>query len=448
MLELQKEIQQVHSKIQQLIEDKADKDTIEKLKDDLKKLQKEKAINKVKREVGRLNKLNKEDYDKKEELNKIYQKIYELHLKNDDVELPSKLFFHYSIVNAYGEFIELYDKEVLKGESSKKFLLLKKQWLESKVDKGEKYFILYDKLYSKLDKEKYITIEKKIEKMLKENILKENCDWDDLNNKIQQYTISKIKSKKIKEIYKEILKTVSDINNTIVKKFLEYKYNIQIPILIDEKTKENIFNIQLLIELEELLLLYEKEKKNYHDTLQFREKTLKHLDTDYYDFLVRQYSLNLSKQDGKYSGKEWNELSEQEKNERIISFCDFNKKSIKFKEFLQKEILKIKFKWDSVNGYIKGANLSNYNIDYDSDIYEKKLKKKWVSNKSILNKNTELIINEEILKNILLHKKEEEIIECVKTKLRIIKISKNDKEKIKEVYKKMLNIVKDELVEI
>jgi hypothetical protein len=192
----------------------------------------------------------------------------------------------------------------------------------------------------------------------------------------------------------------------------------------------------------------------------------------------------VAKQIGNSIGKRWNQLSEEERLDRYKSFSVYFVEKYLIKsnlitneqkdpilntltELLNNPESNLNIKWNSKHGIID--KISNLKWDASSGFFleaieelEKKSIKKSVSAKTILTKENEKVINEEILRFILqnLSKKtdggtdlgtdvgtdttgelKEVFIEQLKIKLKLKRITLNDKKLVFEKFDEIYDIV-------
>jgi hypothetical protein len=298
-------------------------------------------------------------------------------------------------------------------------------------------------------------------------------------------------------------------------KYLSNRYNLQIVVNIiesKETTKQltNMEKLQKSISVERFTNYLEKYSET-NDLIDIKQKfctnTLKNLKLDFYSYLTdRQNFLNRQdipsikrlkiSQEGKYY-KKWSQLTDDERFERFKSFSVYyvDKKlidaklldkglrdvkinelekllveSFRMKQLLYKnitwniklgfiEVIKIlKYNNDNTFSLLKNVNTNSTNANTNStdttstNIYGQPISnKKKISSRTIITKESEKIINEEMLYFILKRiqngtvestkEDKEKFAERIKTKLKIKKITVNDKIKIFEKYDEIFDVV-------
>lgn len=295
----------------------------------------------------------------------------------------------------------------------------------------------------------------------------------------------------------------------------KYNYTIVIN-NIDSKSDglHNKFQRVLLIEeYNKMLIDYKNHLEQIQNKQKFYTNTLKNLNNDLYlflkdktDFVNKNSYLipetkqsNVIVQEGKYF-KKWSELSKEEQLERFMSFSQYfvakvNKRNntnealveklykLLGESFTTKKLTYKHFHWDSKSGFIDRVKILQYDNNYNftlnnvnkdnnndnnvnNDINnEKKIndtnvsketkersKQKTGSNRTIINKDTIKVINEELLYYIVkngnvneneekLKRDKEHFLELIKNKLKIKKMTINDKTKILSIYDEIQKVV-------
>jgi hypothetical protein len=298
-------------------------------------------------------------------------------------------------------------------------------------------------------------------------------------------------------------------------KYLSNRYDLQIVVnLIDSKESgkvlTNVEKLQRSMSCERFTNFLEKYNtiKESIDTKQkFCNNTLRNLKLDFYcyltdkqNFLSKQEIPSIKKlkisQEGKYY-KKWSLLNDDEKFERFKSFSiyyiDKNLIDVKLldkdlretkideleklliESFQSKKLFYKNITWNVKRGIIETIKILRYNDDNtfslsrpepvkinettstsnttdktNSTIDMNSIKKK-VSSRTIITKESEKIINEDLLYFILKRvqngtlesakEDKEKFAERIKTRLKVKKITVNDKMKIFEKYDEIFNVV-------
>ena len=446
--------------------------------------------------------------EQRELLRKTYlesQEIEKKYLEIDSKIVPGNLFLHEDVIKKYGlcPFINVKENEIGK-EIEKKRL----EWLESTDDKGELYYNLYKDFYentiiNSLLKEKQ-KIEDSIEEFIKKSLSpSQNEIYDDSISLLQDYIKCNIKSKRIKERYKNFVNNMSILyseTSFTLHNYLSLKYNIPIIVNIINKNEnklnkqEKMVKIISIEEFENLVEEFSKIDKSLEQKSKFNMNIIKNINSNLYYYLtnnqefLKTVSINKKQNDiftqkGKYF-KRWILLSNDEKLERFYSFSEFFVKkydcdnnlieklyNLLKNDFLEKRIVYRDYIWNVQSGIIENVKILRYDKEKEDFIlkYTTSKKKesskessKKVSTKTIITKNIEKIINEELLYFIVKKlknnketetetetetkikiKNKEEFFDHIKEKLSVKKINKNDKEIINKTYDNIYLIIKN-----
>jgi len=438
--------------------------------------------------------------EQRELLRKTYlesQEIEKKYLEIDSKIVPGNLFLHEDVIKKYGlcPFINVKENEIGK-EIEKKRL----EWLESTDDKGELYYNLYKDFYentiiNSLLKEKQ-KIEDSIEEFIKKSLSpSQNEIYNDSVSLLQDYIKCNIKSKRIKERYKNFVNNMSILyseTSFTLHNYLSLKYNIPIIVNIINKNEnklnkqEKMVKIISIEEFENLVEEFSKIDKSLEQKSKFNMNIIKNINSNLYYYLtnnqefLKTVSINKKQNDiftqkGKYF-KRWILLSNDEKLERFYSFSEFFVKkcgcdnnlieklyNLLKNDFLEKRIVYRDYIWNVKSGIIENVKILRYDKEKEDFIlkYTTSKKKesskessKKVSTKTIITKNIEKIINEELLYFIVKKlknnketetevKNKEEFFDHIKEKLSFKKINKTDKEIINKTYDNIYLIIKN-----
>jgi hypothetical protein len=455
--------------------------------------------------------------EKREILRNTYleaQEIQKKYLEKDSKILPGNLFLHEDIIKKYGlcPFIKL--KDEIAGINEKKRL----EWLESTDDKGECYYNLYKDFYENTIINSLLEEKQKIEDSIEDFIKKsfsssQNEIYNDSISLLEEYIKCDIKSKRIKERYKNFINNMSILymeTSFPLHNYLSFKHNIHIVIndinkgvkILDKQ--EKMFKILSIEEFEKSLDEFDKINKSLEQKIKFNTNTVKNISNNLYYYLTdnqeflktfsiidKKPNVNVIAQEGKYF-KRWILLSNSEKLERFYSFSDFFIKknaesetennlveklyNLLKNDFDEKRIVYRDYKWNVGLGIIENIKILRYNKDTKDFILEyttpkkKEVVVKKVSTKTIITKNVEKIINEELLYFIVKKlkidklnedvvnstliicngisgeiyvKNKEEFFDNIKEKLSVKKINKRDKEIINKTYDNIYEIIKN-----
>jgi hypothetical protein len=449
--------------------------------------------------------LMQEQKDNREKAKEIFEKKSQLKQEYLDLEkefkceeYPAFLFFDRNIIDKYKlcPFIELNENT----------LSNRKKWLSETFDKGELYFNLYNKLINKETLNILLSSKEDIEKYFEEihGTLDAVCvndtnkkSLDKIHEYLKEYKAASVKTKKLKEKFNIIINNTSTIvknTNLKVNEYLSLYYDIVIPInnIVDRtlKTKENIINEMTSNSFgvnrlyDQHLEDYLKVKNDIDSANKFIFNTINNLNQDLYDYLYNKSIEKKSiKQQGKYF-KKWSELSKEEKIDRFESYAEYFPRKyllepgvITDEDQIVNLINELKILITSEDGFerIKYKNLKwNVNggiieniscLKYDDKTHkffltiEKEIikntntTKKASSIRTILNKDTNKIINEELMKHLIVAKKQKKLkeenikdlkdkfLEKIKEKLKLKRVMLNDRSEINKKFDEIYNII-------
>ncbi len=380
------------------------------------------------------------------------------------------------------------------------------EWLSGQKDNGVLYYNLYDTLINKkelnLVSNERCESEKKISDFIKLILTDGQYElWEKCLDFINEYVQCNIKTKRLKEKFKIFIHNLSILySETNIKfhDFLSNKFNCIIDV--------NIINLEARNVPETIILSdqfdeYVKEFQNQSEIIKTKEKfivnTIKNLKQDLCIFLTDNTQFinvhidnNVQSNKCKYSQvgkyfKRWTILKQDERLERFESFSlfyvqkflidqgiiDISEKdnvSMTLSELLKlaygsKKMVYRDFVWNTTRGIIETVKILNYDkelgfvLKYTKqqpqklDNNEPTNVKKKVSTRSIITKESEKIINEDLLYFIVkriqsgtVSKEDKEAFaERIKMKLKIKKLTVNDKMKIFEKYDEIFEVVKN-----
>ena len=417
------------------------------------------------------------------------------YLEKDPVELPSYLFLHNNVIKEYSlcpylKFDECATTEQVYNQRS--------EWLKTQHDNGKIYFDILDDLLNKkelveLQNEKS-ALENELLEFIKENLNTSDYDlYTQSDIFIKEFSETQIKSKRLKERLRQVIHYLSVLyaeTGFEIHTYLSIKYDEQIDVNAIESTRKNENSdtqqkMQRLILSEKFIELLSHYKLKI-DSVQLKQKyitnTLKNLKLQLYNFLTTETEYTSTKnvqQIGKYF-KRWITLTKDEQFERFESFCHYYVTKNNLEEtmisklyellkesFLTKKMVYRDYTWNTTKGIIENVKILHYDKEQNDFVlkYTKKDKTtlKKASNKTVLSgENIEKTINEELLYFIVkrLNNGESEeqseqskqderddkesknlFIEHLKLKLKIKKLSNNDKDILYKKYDEMLYIV-------
>lgn len=431
-----------------------------------------------------------------------YLNLEENFYKLESKEIPGILFLHQDILNEYGlcpyiigdvDLNEIQNYDI--NKESNNLEKNRKEWLNKTKDNGSIYYKLFENIFQEKEIIELSSFLIKSQDLIEQNIkdLLTESQYRIYKDTIQliiEYNNCTIKTKKIKEKYKLIIHNLSILHsetNLSIHKYLEYKFSINLPVnlIYTKSPTENDFknqsknkNIYFIKNFEEYISEYKTYLDKSHQKRKYITNIIKNLKQDFHDFLMKKSDTKFTHskqenkkidQEGKYF-KNWSNLTIDEKYERLQSFSIFYINKFHYNEHsenlisqlfcLLKDNLdnkKITCKdliWKVNKGTIEKIKILKFNKETNefyiekqqkikkenSELLEEKKLQKSLSKKSILHKNNEKTVNEEMLKFILKynennHEKDiinyiDEFIDKLKNKLKLKKISKDDKSQL------------------
>jgi hypothetical protein len=441
-----------------------------------------------------------------------YKEMEKKYFECDCSKLPSYLFLSKNILKSYGLCPHL-DLD-LENPIDKDILYNKRlDWLTSQTDQGKILFDLHKDLIQENDLNKLqlqkTHIENDISKFIDDNFTKSQYYYfENAINFLQEYLNCHIKTKRIKERFKLMINDLSILFSETsfeIHTYLSIRFDIPIVVnIMENKNTKNPLELSLMTEkFSKYLEDYRNTIENIQNKKKYIINTLKNLKMDLYYYLtdkqafLKKENIIESKrsnviQNGKYF-KKWSSLTQTEKLERLTCFAIYyiDKNLIENKiidqskrqEYInlldnllldgfKTKILTYKnLSWNIKRGIVeniktlKQENLddkivftlqnTNENQDLNSNQTSSNTKvqdKKKISSKSIINKESEKIINEQLLYFIIKRiqsgvenitdEDKENYLNKLKTKLKIKKISTNDKKQIFDKYTEIFNLVK------
>jgi len=399
-------------------------------------------------------------------------------------DLPGFLFFHKDITDTYGMCPYILMTENVKDN--------RLNWLDSQNDNGQLYRYLYDKyilkvehnvlLKQKEDMEAYfITLHKDYLSDSQSDLLLNSEEY------LKEYMNSPVKTKKIKDKFKIIVNNISNIvieTGLNINEYISSFYGVYIPVNI----KRN--NDTLITEQGEFIATIYNDKvveykqliESIETSTRFLNNSTNNLKQELYQYIYNQANVKktIKNQKGKYF-KKWSQLTDEEKLDRYHSFIEFF--IIKYlvepeliigdeidntintvKKLIEDNVEKIKFKdikWNVKRGMIeqifplkfKEDDKTFYLVQEKEKEKDKIKPKKPSSVRTLINKETEKVINEELVMYILHLKKnkklkadnlktiKDEFIERLKVKLHVKRVTVNDKIEVFKKFDEIYNVI-------
>jgi len=421
------------------------------------------------------------------------------YLEKDPKELPSYLFLHNNVIKEYGlcPFLKIEE-----NQTTSDVYTLRSEWLTSQSDAGKVYFDILDDIIHKKQMLSFETSKDTTNNKIL-NFIKENLNESDYNLFLQsdlfikEFSETTIKTKRLKERFRQVIHNLSVLyaeNSFEIHRYLSIKYNIQIDVNLIQATKkvsqtEHFQTIVLCDIFNELLSDFENITVSIETKQKYITNSLKNLKLQLYNFLTSEptstspaTTTSTPQQIGKYF-KRWITLTKDEQLERFESFCHFyitklnlnNKEALISKlyellkeSFLTKRMVYRDYVWNTTKGMIENIKILHYNKETGEFTlkYTKKDKTtlKKSSTKSVLTgERVEKLINEELLHFIVKSEMKSDtksksdtqtdtqndtqtenknaFVERMKTKLKIKKMSNNDKNILYTKYDEMLAIL-------
>lgn len=425
-----------------------------------------------------------DDYAKMQQI----QEEYSLSEEQLCKELPGFLFFHKDIVDTYGNCPYILINEETKEK--------RQNWLDETPDNGQLYYHLYNKFI--LKKEHETLIEKRIEfdnyfQSIHKDYLSESQleILESIQESIQEYVNSPIKTKKLKDKFKIIVNNLSNLvleSELHINEYLSALYKMFIPInnLNNNKTEINVNgNGELISKIYDDKIVQYKELLDKIDvSSRFIKNSITNLNTELYEYIYHQKYVKKKNinQSGKYF-KKWSVLTDEEKTDRYNSYIEFfitkylvepkileNETDIEnmknsIRTLINEDFKRVKFKdikWNVKKGIIEQIHCLKFDEEKMSfyltkevikEPTEKTKTKKVSSVRSILNKDTEKVINEELVVFLITAKKKkklkadniktlkDEFIEKIKDKLKFKRITVNDKIQVFKKFDEIYNVI-------
>jgi hypothetical protein len=433
-----------------------------------------------------------------------YEKEY---TRYDSKDVPGSVFLHDSILTAYGvcPFIRL---EVSNEATDKKNLLeaqkvanQRTQWLAKQLDTGKLYYDLRDKVIRETELKELQQCqedcEQGIENFVKTNLTEsQNVVWLECQEFVKEYINCAIKTKRIKDKYKNLIHKLSVLHAETFLDLHEYlgaKFNMTF--VINKLASDNSSAITAVIRdwFSNQLEAYTNNKTELEQQTKYIRNTKRNLQEELYLYLTKKKTFvgNFTKangknccfQEGKYF-KRWTLLTKEEKNERFASFAEYHVERNMVQQHILEEDKKVEMvtslskllqeahdaktiiyrdlKWNTKNGVIEHLKVIKFDQETSKFYITKKevqknatpvsKTKRKASSRSIFTKENDKIINEELLLFIVIKTRDgtektiekedkEKCIEKIKTKLRLKKVTVKDKVLIGKKYDDIFRVV-------
>ena len=424
------------------------------------------------------------DFEKMVEIERSYIEKEE----NICQDLPGFLFFHKDIVETYGKC-----PYIMMDDNTRDNRL---NWLDDQEDNGQLYRYLYDKYILKVEHNVLLKQKEDMEtyfiKLHKDYLSdSQHILLHDSEEQLKEYINSNVKTKKLKDKFKIIVNNISNIvieTGLNVNEYISSLYGIYIPVNI-KRTNDTLLTDQgefIATIYNDKVTEYKQLIESIETSARFLNNSTNNLKQELYQYIYAQShgKKTIKNQKGKYF-KKWSQLTDEEKIDRYHSFVEFF--IIKYlaepelitgdevdntintvKKLIEDNVQTIKFKdikWNIKRGIVEQINPLKFKEE-DKSFYlvqEKEKEKdttkvkpkKPSSVRTLINKETEKVINEELVMYILHLKKnkklkvdnlktiKDDFIERLKLKLHVKRVTVNDKievfKKFDEIYSVISN---------
>ncbi|NDC95469.1 hypothetical protein EB118_10480 [bacterium] len=440
---------------------------------------------------------------KKEDLGKVYLDYLEdskVYFRYDPIDMPGYMFLHESVLNGYGlcPYIKIDMQEADISDTTRG---QRRQWLESQDDKGELYYNLVDNIVKgqALDQisGELCTMEKEIDALVVKSLNEQQqAEYRTCIGILDDYVATAVKTKKVKEKYKTFVNKLSELCRILpLHVYLGAKYDLQILINDPRESSSDILvDMYVIDSYNTLIESYVKAKEKYEQKKRYTTNTINNLKNELYLYMTNQKNFYLKSkprmtvQSGKYY-KRWILLTEEERHERFRSFSEYYIDKYMVEEcildvglrdqtvdhlynllvegYTSKKMIYRDYTWNSSKGVIEHVKILRYNRETGefwlnfTKAQAKSVNKRKSSSKSIFTKESEKVINEQILYYIIKQANVEgtsvqsdtddhtetkdllkEVLEHIKQKLKVKKLSQEDKMKIVEKFNEINQVVK------
>ena len=474
----------------------------------------------------------KELRDQARENYNAYVEYSEKYTAVDPSDVPAMLFLHDSVLEKY-ELCPHIKLDIDSTEPLEKVTSdareKRKAWLQQQQDAGKLYFDLYERIVLNIQLNQLQTAitqkQHQIEELATDNMSETQKElFHSSKEFIREYTNTYIKTKRLKERYKTFIHNLSVLYSETGMALHEYfGINYKTHLMVNEirngssavnKILGEIFS-NLVTELKELMQTIETEQRYISNTLRNvkHELYLLHTNQKYTNQKYSKTNTQNIVQVGKFF-KRWSTLTREEQNDRFMSFAMYYVEKFVVqgklladtncsKEDMVEQLYKMlsesyeaktliyrDFTWNTNKGMIENMKVIRYNEKtYQFHLSDKagnpvarrkmNEEQKRGSIKTVITKETEKVINEEILSYVIgIVKNEEEqtpekkltdnvnpnpnnktkrskskkkdvpstnkdlCIERIKAKLKVKKLSLNDKAILGSKYDNIYQVVK------
>lgn len=421
-------------------------------------------------EIDKQRQLAEDAYKQQEEIRTKYE-------EHDSVLLPAYIFCANDILDSYSLcphiFLNFND---LNGETVSNLEKKRSEWLNNTSDKGELFKTLYERIHNQhnlksidLDRIKLVH---EIDDFLKHGLTSEQYALlKESEVELLDYKNAPVKSKKKKEKFNHVINNISLLvghTKLSLHTMLSIKYDLHFIINdvqtndLTSKIKQDQFNL-MIDTWKKLNDAYNQEVKYIKNTKEYSKIKLVECHLEYEKTGIY---ISPITQSGRYY-KKWSSLKDTEKLDRVNSYSKyFVRKSFVMKDVVKQDkedelVLKINtilekaiteksitsnsIKWNIKSGIITSIKGLEYNAETEeftltTQPRQRSVRK--VSQRSIFSKSNENVINDVILKCVLMGANNTNTLTALKDALKINKISSNDRELFQKRFDEIKGIVK------
>jgi hypothetical protein len=390
--------------------------------------------------------------------------------ETDPEDVPGRLFLHTLILDAYGMCPFLVCENMNKEQLRTKRM----NWLSKQMDKGETFWSLFRNIYEQesvnamsndLD-----SLENDIMAFIMSRCTNEQWErFEKMTNFVVEYLSQPIKTKRLKESYKQFINELSIFYSEIklpINDYLKLKYKLDV--FVNDKVSDTTTCKADLELFNQKIEAYKTMMDEHDQKVRCVTNTMKNIKNSFYD-LLKKLEDNHKKNEGgcfiegKYFRK-WSDLTIEEKKDRLGCYAKFKSHQLEhiecesqLQELLFQLLIskKLPFKnvtWNVSKGLI--TDIKGFVYDDSTKCFQWKDDKesvKRVSKTDKFDKQAEKLINgfvlDYIVKNSLDSGSElttitkNDCLDKIKLKLRLKKIGKNQKMFILNKINEILMIV-------
>lgn len=430
-----------------------------------------------------------------------YQLVEGTYAERDPEDVPAFAFLHRDVVRKYGmcPYVNINNTADTKEQLREK----RKEWLQTQEDGGTVYYDVVDNLVNCTSLQDKKNRRDALEKSIGERITlvltpSQRHLYEEAETTLSQYCAAPSKTKRIKDAFKLALRHLSTLHNETslpLDKFFTTKFAVDIvanqfpcgtpgiPAAMVHDIEQSIDEyVRIHGELKRSSKSIERQRQNLKQEL--LQGIASGRGVGLPDQLVHDdMNMNVTPQTGRYNTK-WSSLTDEQKAERIHSFCEYyvvrylvspqlvsgTLKDDHVQDMIStvqqgiacKSITYRHLKWDAKKGIIQSIGNIRYNLetgkftstaapDKPASVSKSKPKSgRKPSERGICTQQNEKVVNEEILQYIVKRMVSEDVsskeacldcIERIKSKLKIKKLSSTDTAFLASKYNDMYAII-------